>query len=214
MTQVVEQFEPDPDANALGVHTLVGGVVTCYPPVSVPNNGEVARAIWNELEPDYVPLWITNDWRTPNYGRVRVHHVAIGRRVTDGTDNRLVKQFHHLLMPIGRVYGRTVRRPIVLVDILDGLTDEERNFGVLPRWQPWDDMMIHWVRYIGWKNRNQTTDHRFRVAPETAQYESDRKVRSTVRSNVAHNSRQFDTLKALGRACRTFTPSTHFGEAA
>lgn len=211
---VVEEFDADPDANALGVHTLMGGVVTCFPPVSVPNDRDVARIIWRELEPDFVPLWITNDWRTPNYGVVRVHHVAIGRRVTDGTDSRLVKQFHHLLLPLHKVYGRTVKRPIVLVDILDGLSDEERNHGALPRWQPWDEQIVDWARYIGWKVRNESVNERFQAQPAAVQYEADRRGRKAARGNVAHKARQFDTLKALGRACRTFTPSTHFGEVA
>lgn len=206
----MEDFDIDADANELGVHTLLGGVVTCFPPAGVPDTSHFTRRIWRELDNTYVPLWVTNVWRSPNGGHVKVHHLAVGSYVPEGDDDRV--GIKGLLMPRFPVHGRLPKNPIAIVDILDGLTDEERNFGELPRWQPLTEQALEWGRYFAWRDRNVEVRRQFESRNKADDAATKRLRRSIGREQKARRAdKRFDILKSFGRASRTFGPSKSFG---
>jgi len=212
MGQVVEEFEPDASPNELGVHVLLGGQVSCVPPAVVPSSESEVKRIWRELNPRFVPLWITNDWRTPNGGTTRVHLFAVGAHVTSGECEKA--PIHGLLLPTTPVYGRMPQLPIVVFDILDGLTNQERNFGELQRWEPLTHLSIDFAHYRAWVDRHV---HVIQQGKDAKQHVKrvDAKAQKVIKDELTARKKfnRYSLAKAMGTADRIYVP-TAFGAAA
>jgi hypothetical protein len=196
----------DASANEMGVHRFKGGAASLVPPPDAPNLEAEFKVIWSELNPRFVPLWIRNEYQTPNDGRVRTLSLGVGALMT-GTCN--VRPFKGLMLPTGRVYGRRFRGPIVLYDILDGLTHEERQEAKLPRWDPITTPSLEFARFKAWVDRHQARLQQLNDE-DRRESETAARVKREIQQNIAYRKRHldYDGAHAWGQASRIFIPST------
>lgn len=150
--RVVGSFAPDASAADLGVHTLIGGQVSCVPDALYPADAGLVARIRQEIDPQFRPLWVTNFWRSPGGAVVRVGHHMVARYVPH--PYLFAPTIRHLMLPTFPHYGIHWRTPIVEAYLLDGITDEERDRGMLPRYEPFSDRHFQTLKASMWARNN------------------------------------------------------------
>lgn len=203
----VDEFNAD--HNKLGVHKFMGGQLTLFPPAEAPSQEREIRQL-RRLNRYYVPMWVTNQWKGPNGRIVRTVHNAVGAEIIDPLFRR--RPVKGLVYPAHPVYGITVRHPVVLFDILDGLTDKERNFGVLPRYEHITQLAVEYARCIDYKDRNKSPLERERERAKAEQMIEDKPKRDFANYwDAKNNDDLFDHKRAWEGAQRIFVPRSFGG---
>lgn len=200
--KVVERFTPNASAADLGQHVLLGCQFTAVPPPDYPAHDDVAKAILREIRDNFRPLWVNQLWRTPNSGIVKrsLHVTGTYIPITRDRDPRksglLVK---NLLMPTSSSLGIDWRAPIYIDDIMDGLTDDEKQVaGVLPRYTPLDwDVYAGMKRYL-WQKRHAPK-------PLTPEQEAKAEADKAAAEDKSLERAQVERVKYLKRHDRTNT---------
>ena len=141
----VAHFNPAMSANELGLYTRIGAQISCVPDPVYPAPVHLVRQIRREFDPGFIPLWCNIWWKSPNGGVVKTGHHMLARHVLHPRAHAPV--IKGLLLPLTPTYGLVWRPPILLATILDGLSDEERNQGALPRYVPFDGSVVQSMRY-------------------------------------------------------------------
>lgn len=159
-TGAPETFNANADSNELGVHTTVGYCVTA----DYNFDSYWARRILAELDPFFRPLWVNILHRSPNGGFVWTGHHMLARYVP--ITRAQIAPIRNFLPPTSAVHGIRYENPIIEADLLDGLTDSERDLGVLPRYQPFTGERFRQMQYARWVLRNKTFKQRRRERQE------------------------------------------------
>ena len=161
-------------ANELGLNVEVGSVITAdyYFPE------HLARRIRAEIDPNFRPLWVRYLWRTPNDGFVWTGHHILARHVPFPRSEQPPIPNLILPAPHEKVHGVTYQAPIVMGRTLDGLTDEELQAGVLPRYEPFTENDLRDMRWAMWRRNNVRSADRIREGKEAR------------RDGAAYNRRQ------------------------
>jgi hypothetical protein len=188
-------FNPDASANELGLYERVGAQITCVPdPVySIPVH--LLRQIHREIDPAFRPLWVNILWKSPNGGVVRTGHHLIARHVLHPIAGAPV--IKGLLLPTTNLYGIEWRQPILIATVLDGLSDQERNRGVLPRYVPFDARIVKSMKYAMWRRNNVSANERANQNDQ-AEQEAERRVKAEIVAGVTE--RKKDELLRIKRA--------------
>jgi hypothetical protein len=199
-------FDADATANELGLHVQLGYEIVAKS-VAYPFPEHYARQIRAEIDPDFVPLWINKLWRTPNDGIVWTGHHMIARHVRHPRSSApLVK---HLRLPMHREYGIRYENPILEADILDGITETERNQGVLPRYEPFTGKHLRTMAYAMWARNNKEGARRAQEQEQiaAAQIAAGRKAQA---SELAYRRRHDDGRlnRVAGKGDRVFVSDT------
>ena len=195
----------DASANEMGCWRFKGGVASMVPHLDAPAYDRECKALWR-LNPRFVPLWITNEYQSPNDGRVRVVNFGIGAEVRGDIKQRPLR---HVIRATSPVYGHRVTGAIVMYDILDGRTHQERQEGKLPAWEPITGKSLEFAEFKAWVDRHmsmlQQMDEQEREASDLQA-----KVKREIQQNIAYRKRHldYDLAKAWGCASRIFIPST------
>lgn len=180
---MTHSFNPTSDQNALGVYQLVGSQFSAIAPADHPEREREVRRIIRTLGSGYRPLWVTNIWRSPNGGLVRRCHHILGHY--EPNPKRARNLITGLILPTTKLYGLEWRNPIFVDDLLDGLTNDERELigrpsvrpnvrgkrRVLPRYEPLDSRIISGLRRGRWEIDNVSTEDQTQAlvkAQETA----------------------------------------------
>lgn len=207
MQQPAATFNGNASANALGVHRRVGGCVTAVPDEMYPWPAHYVRQIREEIDPCFIPLWAVTLWRTPNDGFVTTSCHAVGRYVRNPLDGRNVLKNLH--MPIRNHFGIHYQSPIVQGPIFDGLTEQERNKGVLPRYEPITGQIVGAMRVAMWKRNNQDIEARIR---EIEEYEDEQEKRRSLElsQSLAYKRKNDEAQwkQVRGQAGRVFVSET------
>lgn len=196
--------EMNADHNRLGTYKFMGGQISCVPPAVVPSLETEVREL-REINPYFMPLWVTNQYRGPNGQVVRTYHFAVGAELADPLFPR--KPIRGLLLPTSPVYGVLPRYPVVLYDILDGLTEEERNFGALPRYEHVTRLAIEFARAVDWHDRHKSREQRVAErdrAQDVAEARPIKQFRADQHARLAQDD--FEWRRAWGTANRIFVP--------
>lgn len=180
-------FNPDSSANALGLHTKVGSQISCVPDPVYAAPAHLVRRVCRELDPSFRPLWVNILWRSPNGGLVKTGHHMLARHVLHPL--RRAPIVKGLLLPTLPTYGLHWRPPILLATILDGLSDEERNQGVLPRYVPFDEDVVASMRFAMHRRNNVAAKDRADQA-EQAETERVRRAEAAIASETAYRKQQ------------------------
>lgn len=203
---------------SLGLPKKVGTYYSAIPPADGPECGDVVRAILEALRPEgvaYRPLWVTNIWGLPTGGHVRVIHHVFG--YYDPHPENPKRPLRHLVLPTIPLYGIRWEHPIFEAELLDGLSDEERNRGVFPRYQPLDWRVLDGIRLQVWKraqDRRLADERRmseaYARAVEDADAEAKAKAYRSLDAEVTYR-RNHDDLRLRcvdGAADRVFVSET------
>jgi hypothetical protein len=75
-------------------------------------------------------------------------------------------RIRNLTLPVFRTYGIRYENPLLECDVLDGLTDAERNQGVLPRFEQFTGRHLAAMRRQMWMRNNLTADERIAAMDE------------------------------------------------
>lgn len=148
----------DCSAADLGLHVKLGEFFTAVPPPDMPTCDEVTKRVRRELGDNFRPLYVVQHWRAPGTNglvRVVLHVLGSYLPITKDRDPRKSGALvHNLLLPTIGNCGIQWQAPIYNDDVLDGLTDDERKAGVLPRYEPLDMDLVDVFRCHLWKKRN------------------------------------------------------------
>lgn len=199
-------FDGNASATDLGLYSPLGYEIVAQSAV-YPFPEHYARQIRREIDPNFVPLWLNKWWRSPNGGIVHTGHHYIARHVPHPKYGE--GWIANLHLPAFSVYGIRYKTPIVEVDILEGITDQERDQGVLPRYEPFTGRNIQEMRRQMWKRNNERAETR---GPEQEAIETERRERARRNNNseAAYRRRHDRTrlLRAEGLADRAFVSHT------
>lgn len=138
----------------LGLCRRVGYQISACSSV-YPFPSHYVKQIRNEFDPSFVPLWIQTTWKTPNDGLVQTGCHMLARFVRHPRAGANVVE--HLLLPTSRTYGIKYEVPILQALMLDGLTEEERDRGELPRYEPITRERVEGMRRAMWMRNNKGT---------------------------------------------------------
>jgi hypothetical protein len=206
-------FDADASAKDLGLHVQIGYEIVAQS-VAYPFPAHYCRQIREEIDPSFVPLWINKLWRTPNDGQVWTGHHMLARYVPVPRES--APRIKFLTLPSCRTYGIRYENPLLECDILDGLTDKERNQGVLPRFEQFTGRHLEAMRRAMWLRNNLSAEERM-AAMQALEQERELRARKSNDSEAeyrrhhdegrlnrlaGHGDRVFvsDTLKTLREA--------------
>lgn len=111
-----------------------------------------------EFDKDFRPLWVNQCWKSPNGGIVKTGHHMLARYVPHPRAARRV--IKGLTLPTTKLFGVTYQPPILEALLLDGLSDEERDRGVLPNYVPFTGVLVENMRAMMWRRNNIHPDDR------------------------------------------------------
>lgn len=153
-----EAREPeDCSAADLGLYVKLSTSYSAIPPPQFGACEDTTRVILRELGDNFRPIWATSAYRSPNGGTVVTHLHVLGSYVpvTKNRDPRKSGQLiKGLLLPTVGSLGIDWKAPIYADDVLDGLSDDERLAGALPRYEPLDWEVVAALRRGLWRKRN------------------------------------------------------------
>lgn len=173
----VHEFTAEADANQLGVYTLVGYQFSCIPDSAYPFPYHlVAEA--RAFDPDFLLLWCSAIYKSPNEGEIKTGYFALGRHVRNPSLSveetwrvQLQGQLQPgLLLPTTPpVHGVRYRNPIIVATVMDGLTDEQRQTGkYVPRFEPFTMGTVRAMRWGMWARNHLSHEERTRRMKEGA----------------------------------------------
>jgi hypothetical protein len=178
-------------ANALGVYVPVGHSITGIPDAMYPAPDSLVRRIL-KFDPAFRPLWVNQWWKSPNGGIVKTGHHMLARFVPHPrSPKRVIKG---LLLPSYKLYGVEFRPPILEALLLDGLSDEERNRGVLPKYVPYTGVLVENMREMMWRRNNIHPDDRAKAMvekPEAAENRHWENVLAETSYRMKHDAHRF-----------------------
>jgi hypothetical protein len=194
----------DATANELGVYRHVGGWVQGYPDGPWPT-AKIQDVI--AFDPAFRLLWVVNVWKTPNEGIVKTGSYMIGREVKNPYASReWIKGLRLSQYPVD---GVRYTRQIMAANILDGLTDSERNAGKLPRFEPFTSRHVESLRKAIWQVKHVSQDEEDAIEQAAAD-EAEQKAFRQIAKDREDEKREralHNRVKA-GRAARTFVSDT------
>ncbi len=193
-------------ANELGLHRRVGGRL-CAQSETYPFPEHYVRQIRREIDPQFVPLWAETLWMTPNDGLVKTGCHVLARHVKHPKHRSMAARVEG--MPIRSLYGIRYENPILVAAILDGLTDKDRDKGVIPKFEPITGQVIDSMRYAMWMRNNTSVDEQIAERERRAE-EADKASTKSIASELAYR-RQHDDLRirrAQGKADRVYVSDT------
>lgn len=165
------------------------------------------KRIRSEIDPAFVPLWCNKWWQSPNGGLVKTGYHIIARHVPHPRHRAPVVR--NLVLPTNRTYGINYENPILLCLSMDGLSDDERNRGCLPRYEPFTGDTFRAMKKAMWTRNNKRPDE---TVDEWVNSEKEReaKVWKSV-SDEADYRHQHDGVqfrKGTGAADRVYVSDT------
>ena len=155
-----ERRQPaDCSAADLGLHVKLGEQFTAVPPPDYPACDDVTRRVLRELGDNFRPLYVVQHWQAPGTNglvRICLHVLSSYIPITKDKDPRKSGTLaRNVLLPTVGNCGIQWRAPIYNDDVLDGLTDDERMAGALPRYEPLDMGLVDVFRRHLWEKRHQ-----------------------------------------------------------
>lgn len=195
-----QTFNGNASANELGLHTRVSGCIKVQGDEPFPQH--YVDLIRQEIDPDFVPLWAETVWRTPNGGIVKTGCHVLARHVPHP---RAGASTAKVQLPAEPVYGIKYQHPIVVAVILDGLTEDERDRGDLPRYEPITRQVVESMRRAMWLRNNGSLEDRIRAFEEADALEEAAESKR-VAQEIAYRQRH-DSLrlrKVMGKADSVF----------
>lgn len=168
------ELEYDVDAVAeQGFYVLLGSQASAIPDPEYPWDPAVVKKIRKEFDPDFVPLFIRELWRTPSKGLVSVGRHACGRTIRNPHDGY---RYLNVLLPTSPIGGIKIEGPILrsaTFQVNAPLTPHDERIverlGIpasrkLSTYVPFDDRIVKTLEAIASSNRNQTTKERQKEA--------------------------------------------------
>jgi hypothetical protein len=187
-------------ANELGAHRWVAGWVQAYPEGPWPV-GRIKDVM--AFDPDFRLLWVTNVWKTPNDGIVKTGSFMTGREVKNPFASKA--WIKRLRLSQHKVSGVRYTRFTMHSDILDGLTEEERNLGALPRFVPFTSQDVESLRRDFWRTRNMSQAEEEAEANKAAEEAEHKALKAIVQDRDAEKrERALHNRVKAGKAARTF----------
>lgn len=182
--------------------------MSAIPDAVYPAPDSLVRRIRSEIDKDFVPLWVTYEFKHDvTGGTVRTGHHVLARHVKHPRFKAPVVK--NLVLPSSQVNGIRYEQPILQCFILDGLSDEERNKGCLPKYVPMNNELFHSLKQAMWLRNNQSIDETADQA-EQAEEEAYNKHWRDKHKEFSYR-RKNDSLRfrqSLGTADRVYVSDT------
>lgn len=183
-------------------YVLSGGAYSVTPPAHLSGEPEAVATIRKRIDPDFVPLWLTREYKHENGAYERTYHTVYARYVLTPQAGAYVITG----LPRGP-RGEEIR----LISVIDGLDNTERAQGKMGLYVTFAKCIeeIDWLKKRGDTTRDMPSgwySDQMRKAADAAA----RKGRQDIASEYAYRRKneRHRTLKEQGRADDVFVSST------